>query len=45
MLLHRAADAALARLPMMAPMPPVVVESVAGYVELARKFTPSGSRF
>jgi 5,10-methylenetetrahydromethanopterin reductase len=35
MLLHRAADAALAGLPMMVPMPPAVTETVAGYVELA----------
>ena len=45
MLLHRAADAALAGLPMMAPMPPAVAESVAGYVELARKFTPQGAHY
>ena len=45
MLLHRAADAALAGLPMMAPMPPSVAETVAGYVELARKFTPLGAHY
>jgi 5,10-methylenetetrahydromethanopterin reductase len=45
MLLHRAADAALAGLPMVAPMPPEVAESVAGYVELARKFTPQGAHY
>jgi 5,10-methylenetetrahydromethanopterin reductase len=45
MLLHRAADAALAGLPMMAPMPPAVAESVEGYVELARKFTPQGAHY
>ena len=45
MLLHRAADAAVAGLPMMAPMPPAVAESVAGYVELARKFTPQGAHY
>jgi 5,10-methylenetetrahydromethanopterin reductase len=45
MLLHRAADAALAGLPMMAPMPPSVAESVAGYVELARKFAPQGAHY
>ena len=45
MLLHRAADAALAGLPMMAPMPPEVAETVAGYVELARKFTPQGAHY
>jgi len=45
MLLHRAADAALAGLPMMAPMPPSVAGTVAGYVELARKFTPQGAHY
>ena len=45
MLLHRAADAALAGLPMMAPMPPSLAEIVAGYVELARKFTPQGAHY
>ncbi|MBO0737325.1 MAG: LLM class flavin-dependent oxidoreductase [Alphaproteobacteria bacterium] len=45
MLLHRAADAALAGLPMMAPMPPAVVETAAEYVELARKFTPQGAYY
>ena len=45
MLLHRAADAALAGLPIMAPMPPAVAETVAGYVELARKFTPQGAHY
>ncbi len=45
MLLHRAADAALAGLPMMAPMPPAVEAAVAGYVELARKFTPQGAHY
>src|SRR6201987_961900 len=45
MLLHRAADAVLAGLPMMAPMPPPVAESVAGYIELARKFTPQGAHY
>ena len=45
MLLHRAADAALAGLPMMAPMLPSVAEAVAGYVELARKFTPQGAHY
>jgi 5,10-methylenetetrahydromethanopterin reductase len=45
MLLHRAADAALAGLPMMAPIPPSVAEIVAGYVELARKFTPQGAHY
>jgi 5,10-methylenetetrahydromethanopterin reductase len=45
MLLHRAADAELAGLPMMAPMPPGVAEAVAGYVALARKFTPQGAHY
>jgi hypothetical protein len=36
------ADAALPGPPVMAPMPPSVAETVAGYVELARKFTPQG---
>src|SRR5207253_9805983 len=45
MLLHRAADAAMAGLPMMAPMPPAVAETVAEYVELARKFTPQGAHY
>ncbi len=30
---------------MMAPMPPAVAETVAGYVELARKFTPQGAHY
>jgi 5,10-methylenetetrahydromethanopterin reductase len=45
MLLHRAADAELAGLPMMAPMSPAVAEAVAGYVALARKFTPQGAHY
>jgi alkanesulfonate monooxygenase SsuD/methylene tetrahydromethanopterin reductase-like flavin-dependent oxidoreductase (luciferase family) len=45
MLLHRAADAVLAGLPMMAAMPPSVAETVAGYVELARTFTPQGAHY
>ena len=45
MLLHRAADAELAGLPMMAPMPSGVAEAVAGYVALARKFTPQGAHY
>src|SRR5712664_3781700 len=45
MLLHRAADAAMAGLPIMAPTPTAVVETVAGYVELARKFTPQGAHY
>jgi 5,10-methylenetetrahydromethanopterin reductase len=45
MSLHRAADAALAGLPMMAPMPPAVADTVAGYMELARKFTPQRAHY
>jgi 5,10-methylenetetrahydromethanopterin reductase len=45
MLLHRAADAALVGLPMMAPLPAAVAETAAGYVELARKFTPQGAHY
>jgi 5,10-methylenetetrahydromethanopterin reductase len=45
MLLHRAADAALAGLPMIAAVPPAVAEALAGYVELARKFTPQGAHY
>jgi 5,10-methylenetetrahydromethanopterin reductase len=30
---------------MMAPMPSAVADSVAGYVELARKFTPQGAHY
>ena len=45
MLLHRAADAALAGLPMMASMPPAIAETAAGYVELARRFTPQGAHY
>ena len=29
----------------MAPMPPAVAEAVAGYVELARNFTPQGAHY
>src|ERR1700731_4053137 len=45
MLLHRAADAALAGLPMMAPMPPAVDAAVTGYVEAARQFRPQGAHY
>jgi len=45
MLLHRAADAELAGLPMMTPMPPAVAEAVVGYVALARRFTPQGAHY
>ena len=40
-LLHRAADAALAGLPNSSAVPPAVAESVAGYVEHARRHHPS----
>ena len=45
MLLHRAADAALAGLPMIAAIPSSVAETVAGYVNVARKFTPQGAHY
>jgi 5,10-methylenetetrahydromethanopterin reductase len=45
MLLHRAADAALAGMPMMAPMPSGVEAAVAGYIELARGFRPQGAHY
>jgi 5,10-methylenetetrahydromethanopterin reductase len=45
MLLHRAADAALAGLPMIAAIPSSVAEIVAGYIDVARKFTPQGAHY
>jgi 5,10-methylenetetrahydromethanopterin reductase len=45
MLLHRAADAALAGLPNPAPVPSAVADSVAGYVELAQHFRPQGAHY
>ncbi len=39
-LLHRAADAALAGLPNTSPVPASVADAVAGYVELARASRP-----
>jgi 5,10-methylenetetrahydromethanopterin reductase len=45
MLLHRAADEALAGMPNTTPVPPSVADSVAGYVELARKFRPQGAHY
>jgi 5,10-methylenetetrahydromethanopterin reductase len=45
MLLHRAADHALAGFPNTTPVPPSVADSVAGYVELARKFRPQGAHY
>ncbi len=40
-LLHRAADAALSGLPNTSPVPEAVADEVAGYVALARGFTPA----
>ena len=40
-LLHRAADAALAGLPNSSDVPAAVADTVAGYVELARSFEPA----
>ena len=45
MLLHQAADAALAGLPPLAPLPAALAGTVAGYVELARRFTPQGAHY
>lgn len=45
MLLHRAADAELMGLPPMATIPPEVTETLAGYVKLARNFTPQGAHY
>jgi 5,10-methylenetetrahydromethanopterin reductase len=44
-LLHRAADEALAGQPNTSPVPPVVAEEVAGYVEVARRFEPADARY
>jgi len=44
-LLHRAADAALAGLPNTSAVPPSVAEVVAGYVELAKTFEPADARY
>src|SRR5204862_5722083 len=43
MLLHRAAGAALAGLPVLAPVRPAVARGVGGYVGLGRKVTPRGA--
>jgi 5,10-methylenetetrahydromethanopterin reductase len=40
-LLHRAADEALAGLPNTSPVPPSVADAVAGYVALAKTFQPA----
>jgi 5,10-methylenetetrahydromethanopterin reductase len=45
LLLHRAADAALAGLPNATPAPPAAADSVAGYIELARRFRPQGAHY
>jgi 5,10-methylenetetrahydromethanopterin reductase len=45
MLLHRAADQALAGFPNATPAPPALADTVAGYVELARKFRPQGAHY
>lgn len=44
-LLHRAADAALAGLPNTSPVPPSVADAVAGYVEMAQRFEPADARY
>jgi 5,10-methylenetetrahydromethanopterin reductase len=44
-LLHRAADEALAGLPNTSPVPPELIEPVAGYVALARGFNPPDARY
>jgi 5,10-methylenetetrahydromethanopterin reductase len=45
MLLHRAADEALAGFPKATPAPPAVADTVAGYIELARGFRPQGAHY
>ncbi len=45
MLLHRAADAALMGWPAIAAVPPILAETVAGYVALARGFRPQGAHY
>jgi 5,10-methylenetetrahydromethanopterin reductase len=45
MLLHRAADQELAGLPNVHAVPPAVADAVAGYVALARNFTPQGAHY
>jgi 5,10-methylenetetrahydromethanopterin reductase len=44
-LLHRAADEALSGLPNTFPVPPELAEPIAGYVELAKNFTPADARY
>ena len=44
-LLHRAADEALAGLPNTSPVPPELAEPIARYVELAKTFQPADARY
>jgi len=44
-LLHRAADEALAGLPNTSNIPPSVAETVAAYVELAKTFEPADAKY
>ena len=44
-LLHRAADEALAGLPNSSPVPAELAAAVAGYVELANSFKPADARY
>ena len=44
-LLHRAADEALAGLPNTSAVPPEVAETVAAYVEYAKTFEPADARY
>jgi 5,10-methylenetetrahydromethanopterin reductase len=43
--LHRAADEALSGLPNSAPVPEALAASVAGYLELAKRFEPADARY
>ena len=45
MLLHRAADQALAGMPNATPPSPAIADTVAGYIELARGFRPQGAHY
>jgi len=45
MLLHRAADQALAGFPPLAAIPPALADTVAAYVETARQFRPQGAHY
>jgi len=44
-LLHRAADEALAGLPNTSPVPEALREPIAGYIELAKGFKPEDARY